>query len=245
MNIDVLAIGAHPDDLELGIGGLLHRLARNGCRIAMLDLTRGEMSTRGTVEERAAEAAAAAAILKAVVRESAGLPDGAVTNNTEQQRAIIPFLRRFRPKVVFAPMGGDRHPDHTAAHALVRDANYFAGLGRIETGDPPCRAPSVLYYFPYYDVLTPAFVVDISEDFAAKEAALKAHASQFFNPEYQGAPTMISSARFWHTIETRAAYWGGRIGVDYAETLYADGPVSLDILSGWISFLPSPSREKE
>lgn len=232
MNVDIMAIGAHPDDVELGVGGMLHKLARNGYRIAILDLTRGEMSTRGTVEERLGEAADAAQILGISLRENAGLPDGALANTTEQQRTVIPYLRRFRPQLILAPMAVDRHPDHSAAHALIRDANFFAGLQRIETGQERYRAPSIFYYFPYGDMEMPTFIVDISEDFEAKQAALKAHASQFFNPKYLATPTQISSEKFWNSIQTRAAYWGTRIGVEYGEALYADGPVAVDLLPG-------------
>ena len=233
MTLDVLAVGAHPDDVELGIGGLVHKLARRGFRVGILDLTRGEMGTRGTVEERTEESRRAAEILGVVQRENVGLPDGAVANTTDQQRRVIPFLRDFRPKVVLAPMDGDRHPDHSAAHALVRDANYFAGLERIETDREPYRAPNVYYYHPYFDdAAVPQFVVDITDDFDAKIAALKAHASQFFSPDYQDKPTFISSETFWESIRTRAAYWGNRIQATYGEPLYADHPVGIGLPPG-------------
>lgn len=231
MNVDVLAIGAHPDDVELGVGGIVRQLTRRGILVGILDLTRGELGTRGSVAERAAEAADAAQILGASARENAGLPDGGLSNTTEQQRAIIPFIRKFRPRLILAPMATDRHPDHTAAHALVRDANFFSGLERIATGQERHRTLRVFYYFPYYDMEMPAFIVDISEDFAVKMAALKAHASQFFNPDYAGSSTEISSQRFWRSIETRAAYWGSRIGVEYGEALYSLGPAPLDLFN--------------
>ncbi|HOZ49447.1 MAG TPA: bacillithiol biosynthesis deacetylase BshB1 [Candidatus Hydrogenedentes bacterium] len=233
MNVDVLAVGAHPDDVELGIGGLVHKLATAGYAVGILDLTRGEMSTRGSVEERVIEARAAGVCLGVAVRTCAGLPDGALANTTEQQRAVIPFLRMGRPRILMAPMADDRHPDHNAAHALVRDANYFAGLARIETGHEPYRAPRLYYYHPYFeDHAIPQFVVDISDHFAAKIAALRAHASQFHNPAYQGMPTFISSETFWNAIETRAAYWGARIGVRYGEPLCADGPLGIELPPG-------------
>lgn len=227
---DVLAVGAHPDDVELGIGGLVHKLTQRGYSVGILDLSRGEMGTGGTLEERAEEARRAAEILGVVSRENAGLPDGALANTTDQQRKVIPVLRAFRPKLLLAPMHTDRHPDHIAAHHLVRDANYFAGLSRIETGQEPYRASTVYYYHPYFeDAGAPQFIVDISEHFDAKVAALKAHASQFLNPDYDAQPTYVASEAFWESIRTRAAYWGHRVNVAYGEPLFADRPVGVDL----------------
>lgn len=230
--VDVLAIGAHPDDVELGIGGTLHKLAQRGLSIAIVDLTRGEMSSRGTVDERALEAAAGARELGVAHRENAGLPDGAVANTTEYQRVVIPFIRKYRPRVLFATMTGDRHPDHHAAHHLVRDAAYFSGLAKIETGHEPFRPGRAYYFHPYYEVNPPQLIVDVSEHFEAKLASLRAHASQFFNPAYQGRTTHISSAEFWHSIETRAAHWGAKIGARYGEALYTEGPAGVDVPPG-------------
>ncbi len=230
MKLDVLAIGAHPDDADLGVGGLVLKLTGRGLTVGILDLTRGELGTRGTPEERAAEAREAARRLGVTVRENAGLPDGAVQNNREQQRAVIEAIRKHRPKILLAPMGPDRHPDHTAAHALVRDANFFAGLERLESGRAPYRAPKIYHYFSYHEPETaPSFVVDISAHFDAKREALRAYASQFHNPGYEGGATLISSQAFWDGIEKRAAYWGHRIGAAYGEPLYTEGPAPLDI----------------
>ncbi len=231
--VDVLAVGAHPDDVELGCGGLLHKLAQAGKRVAILDLTRGEMSTRGTPEERSLEADAAAAVLGVAERVNANLPDGGVANTPEQRLAVIGFIRRFRPKLLLTLMTPDRHPDHTAAHALVSDANYLAGLARIDTGRFPHRTPHLLFFNPYTDFAgSPAFVADISANFEAKLASLRAHATQFHNPGSQEPETFISSKLFWDGIEVRARYWGARIGVVYGEPFHANGPMPLDGLSG-------------
>ncbi len=231
--VDVLAVGAHPDDAEIGIGGILAKLVRRGYIVGMLDLTRGEMSSRGTVEERAIEGKEAARILGAACRCNAGLPDGAVLNTPEQRLAVIPFIRKFRPRLLLATMAHDRHPDHHHAHALVRDAAYFSGLARIETGQPPFRPPRTYYYHPYFeDHAAASAIVDISDHFEVKLEALRAHASQFYNPEYEGPKTLISSEQFWESIRTRAAYWGNRIGVAYGEVLCGDGPLGLDLPPG-------------
>lgn len=227
MTVDLLAVGAHPDDVELGIGGLIHKLTAHGYSAAILDLTRGEMSSRGTLDERAGEAARAAEILGVIERANVGLPDGAIADTPDQQLRVIPFLRSFRPKILIAPMNRDRHPDHRAAHHLVRDAAYFAGLARIDTGQEPYRPPRIYYYHPYYEDLPPQLIVDISDHFEAKLEALRAHVSQFYNPEYSGLPTYISGETFWDGIRTRAAYWGSRIHAAYGEPLYADGPIGV------------------
>lgn len=230
--VDVLAIGAHPDDVELGIGATLHKLTQQGRSVAIIDLTRGEMSSRGTVEERAVEAAEGARVLGVAYRENAGLPDGAVANTTEFQRVVIPFIRKYRPRVLFATMNGDRHPDHHAAHHLVRDAAYFSGLAKIDTGHEPFRPNLVYYFHPYYDAGLPQLIVDVSEHFEAKLASLRAHASQFHNPAYQGRATHISSAEFWDSIQTRAAHWGARIGARFGEALYTEGPLGVAVPPG-------------
>lgn len=232
MSVDVLAIGAHPDDVELGIGGLLHKLVQSGRSVAILDLTRGEMGTRGTPEVRAQEAAAAAKILGIAHRDNAGLPDGGIANITEQQKKLIPFIRKYRPAVILAPMSPDRHPDHQAAHALVRDANFLSGLERVDTGQERYRTPQLYFYHPYFEHAMPSWIVDISDHFSIKMDALRAYASQFHNPSSPGTETFISSKSFWDSIQTRAAYWGSRIGAAYGEALYADGPVRLDGLPG-------------
>ena len=232
MNVDVLAVGAHPDDVELGVGGLIHKLTQRGLEVAVLDLTRGEMGSRGAVEERAVEASRAAEILGVALRENANLPDSALANTRDQQSRVIPFLRRFRPRILLTTMDNDRHPDHRAAHALVRDAAYFSGLARIETDAPPYRPPITYYYHPYYEDQPPPFIIDISDHLEIKLEALRAHASQFHNPEHLGPPTFISSAGFWESIRTRAAYWGSRIHAAYGEPLYAPGPVRLDLPPG-------------
>jgi len=231
--VDVLAIGAHPDDVELACGGLLIKLARQGKRVAVLDLTRGEMGSRGDAGQREREALAAADVMGIHAREAADLPDSRLANTTEQQRAIIPFIRKYRPSVICALMAPDRHPDHSAAHALSREANYYSGLERIETGQPPYRAPRMYYFYPYAELAgAPPCVVDISDVFDTKMAALRAYQSQFHNPGYPGPATHISSKQFWEGIETRARYWGGRIGVEHGEPLYTDAPLPLATLPG-------------
>ena len=232
MSVDVLAIGAHPDDVELGLGGMLHKLTHSGRRVAILDLTQGEMATRGSVEERQRESAAAAKILGVAKRVNAGLPDGRVANVPEQQRAVIAMIREFRPRILLAPMSEDRHPDHGAAHFLVRDANFFSGLRKVDTGQEPIRAARLYYYRVHAQSDPPQLIVNITDHFEYKLEAIRAYASQFHNPNYAGEKTYISTPEFWESIRVNAAYWGARIGVAHGEALYGDGPLGVETLPG-------------
>ena len=233
MSLDVLAIGAHPDDVELGVGGTLLLLADQGYRVCILDLTRGEAGSRGTVKERMKEADKAAGLLEVDDRYNAELPDGGLTNSTEQQRKLIPFIRALRPAVILCHRRNDRHPDHRTARDLVRDANFFSGVASIATDEGPYRAPFIYYYNPYFDDdAAPDIVMDVSEVFEDKLKALEAYKSQLFNPAFEGPDTRVSSEEFWEAIRTRAAYWGSRIGAEYGEPLYVDGPLPLTTLPG-------------
>lgn len=230
--IDVVAIGPHPDDVEVGIGGLVHKLVHRGFTVAILDLTAGELGSRGTVAEREKESEDAAEILGVVARKNVGLPDGGIENTDEQRRAIVPFLREWRPSLILAPMDDDRHPDHEAAHGLVRDANYIAGLVKVETRQDPHRAPHLLYYRVYKDSSPPQCIIDISAHFEKQLEALQAHRSQFHNPDYEGPQTYVSSKAFWESIQARAAYWGAQIGTGYATPLYVTSPIAMDLPPG-------------
>lgn len=228
MSIDVLAIGAHPDDVELGVGGTILKLAQDGYSVGILDLTLGELGSRGSVEERMQEAQDASERLRVEVRNNAELPDGGLQNTEEQRNEIIPFIRMLRPKLLLVHRKSDRHPDHRIAHDLARDANFFAGVASIKTEDAPYRAEHIYYYNPYFDDESPPQVVmNVSDVFTQKMDALRAYRSQFHNPDYSGAETLIASEAFWNNIEKRAAYWGQRIGVEYGEPLYRDGPLGI------------------
>ena len=231
-NYDLLVIGAHPDDVEVGVGGIVAKAAKAGKRVAILDLTMGELSSRGSVEERKAEAQAASNALGVAHRTNAQLPDGGIANCDAQRQKLISHLRELRASILLCPMHTDRHPDHDAAHFLVRDANYLAGLSRIDTGQQPHRATHVYYYRVYGESTPPSELIDISDAFETKLAALRAYKSQLFNPQYEGAATFVSSEAFWNSIRVRAEYWGARIGVKYAEPIYSDAPIALTTLPG-------------
>lgn len=233
MNVDVLAIGAHPDDVDLGVGGTLLLLAAQGFTTAILDLSQGEAASRGTPDERVREADRSARVLQVRERYNAELPDGGIENTQDQRLRVIPFIRALRPAVILSHHATDRHPDHGAAHALVRDANFFAGVSSIETDEEPYRAPNLYFFHPYQDSADPpAMVMDVSDFFERKMRALKSFKSQLYNPDYAGPATYVSSPEFWDSITTRAAYWGGRAGVTFGEPLYAQGPLLMNYVPG-------------
>lgn len=215
--LDVLAFGAHPDDVELGCGGTLHKLARQGYRVGIVDLTEGELGTRGTVEERYKESAEAARIIGAVARENLKIPDAAIHFTEENRHKVIDIIRRYRPSIVFAPHGEDRHPDHRHAGELVTEAAFYAGLKKLSPGGFPAHRPNrVVFYMMTYE-FSPTFVVDITREFATKLKAIQAHRSQFYNPDYPGEETFISSRDYFEAIEFRARHFGWKAGVRYGE----------------------------
>jgi bacillithiol biosynthesis deacetylase BshB1 len=233
MSIDVLAIGAHPDDADIGIGGTLIALARQGYTTAILDLSRGELASRGTTEEREVEAQNAAKVLRVSERLNAKLPDGNIANSAEQRKVLIPILRRLRPSVILSHRDYDRHPDHNGASALVHDANFFAGVASIQTAEEPWRANQLIEYTPYKDDDTPPkMVFDISDSFETKMEALNCYESQLHNQSYEGSKTYVSSPEFWDFIKIRASYWGHRIGVQYGEPLYMKHTIKTSTLPG-------------
>jgi bacillithiol biosynthesis deacetylase BshB1 len=221
--VKVLAFGAHPDDIELGCGGLLAKLSHERVSFGMVDLTRGEMGTRGTVEERAKEAATAAQILHAQFRVNLEIPDTNIVDTQENRKKIIRLIRLAQPEVVLLPHPIDRHPDHAHCSNLVKASAFYAGVNKIasEKGIPAHR-PSKLLYYMISTPFEPTLYVDISETFELKIAALKAHASQFFNESYQAEETYISSKNYFESIETRAKYFGWHAGVTFAEPFYCE-----------------------
>ncbi|HWE43315.1 MAG TPA: bacillithiol biosynthesis deacetylase BshB1, partial [Gemmatimonadaceae bacterium] len=179
-SLDILAIAAHRDDVELTCGGTLIKAAARGQRTAIVDLTRGEMGTRGSAQLRAQEASQAAEILGVAARENAGLPDARIENTPETRRQIASLIRKFRPRVVIAPAPRGRHPDHRVAAELIRDACFLAGLAKIDPATAPHRPTKVIHCLTYrQDFEKPTFVVDISAEFERKMQAVRCYASQF------------------------------------------------------------------
>jgi bacillithiol biosynthesis deacetylase BshB1 len=221
MKLHILAIAAHPDDVELGCAGTLIKHARAGQLVGILDLTESALSTRGTVELRYQEAAEAGRIMGLAVRENAGMHDGFFRNDEEHQRSLIRYIRHWQPDIVLTNAPEDRHPDHGRGAALARDACFLSGLSKIETewdGQKQVAwRPKRVFHMIQDRQLEPTFVVDISETHATKMDAIRAYRSQFHDKDSSEAMTYIASENFLQQIEYRDALMGKRIGAKYGE----------------------------
>lgn len=237
--IDILAFGPHPDDVELGCGGSLILASDQGLRVMVADLTAAEMSSRGTMDTRATETAAAAKLLGLAGRLNLGLPDTHIGADPAHRLAAIELIRATRPRLVLAPYWQDRHPDHEAAGALVREACFYAGVSKMGHGSP--HRPEQLCFYMIHTPFDPSFVVDVSAVWERRMAAVKAYASQF-RPDESGPPTALNRADFLRYIEARAIAYGAMIGVAYGEPFVLRGPVPLSGFSGLIDFATGPTN---
>jgi len=237
--LDLLAVGAHPDDVEISCGGTLAAAASQGLSVGILDLTRGELGTNGTPEIRAEEALLAARALGVMGRWNAALPDGGVhAHDPAQVRALASLLRALRPDVVVAHYERDRHPDHVAASALTDRAIYLAGLRRFDAEGDPFR-PRARYWFASRIGFTPSFVVDVTGTWEVKRAAIEAHRSQVARDHAGAKPTPLNREGFFDFIEARARHYGGMIGVRYGEPFHATEPLGVRSLGGLLG-VPRP-----
>jgi N-acetylglucosamine malate deacetylase 1 len=221
MKLDVLAIGAHPDDVELSCSGVLLVEKMNGKKTGIIDLTQGELGTRGSIETRYTEAAAAAKILQVDVRENLKMADGFFENNELNQRKIVSALRLYKPEVVLCNAPADRHPDHGRSAKLVADAAFLSGLQKVETthnGEKQLAwRPKYVLNYIQDRFLTPNFVVDITEVFEQKLESIRAYTTQFYTPNEDGPQTYISTPDFLESVIYRHKWFGKMIGVKYAE----------------------------
>lgn len=224
MDTDLLAFGPHPDDLEIGLGATLAKHASLGHRVGLCDLTRGEMGSNGTPEERMAEAEAARRVLGASWRENLGWPDRAIDGRDDQLRAAASLIRRTRPRAVAIPYWDDRHPDHAAASRVLTEAVFNARLRRYQAEGEPWHAEWVCYYF-INDAGPASFVVDVSEHYDTKRRALACYRSQFEEESAGAVHTRLTSPRFMQLIESRDAQFGALAGVAFAEGLVVKEPV--------------------
>ncbi len=225
MEYDILAIGAHPDDVELACGGSLMLAVQAGLKVAVLDLTAGEMATRGAPHIRAAEAAEAARLLGVVRLAPLGLADTGLGQGPDEAEALVAVLRQVRPRLVLGPVGPDRHPDHTAAATIVRRAVFLAGLPRHGTGESHRIAAFAAY--PGHHPVAPGFVIDVTAVWEGRMAALRSYASQFGPVGGGGGDTALSGGDFLRAVEARAIHYGSMIGARYGEGFVLDGPVAL------------------
>ena len=213
--VDILAIAAHRDDVEQTCGGTLLKMAERGHRTAILDLTRGELGTRGTADDRAREASEAARILKATWRNALDIPDGRVENTFENRLKVARVIRQARPRVVILPYWQGRHPDHYTASTLGYEACFMAGLKKLDLEGAPHRPFKIIYASLYFDV-RPTFVVDISDQFEARFASLMAYKSQYTDQQ-EGTGLFPQQAEIRDRVETMAKFYGLLAGVKYAE----------------------------
>jgi N-acetylglucosamine malate deacetylase 1 len=221
MNVDILTIAAHPDDIELSCVGTVIKAIKAGKKVGMIDLTEGQLGTRGNNELRLQEAAEAAKIIGASVRENLGLMDGYFENTHENRHKIIQKIRQYKPDIVITNPPLDRHPDHGRCSQMVTEACFYSGLQKIETEldgvkQEPHR-PSRLFYFMQHHNYEPSFVVDISDEMDQKLKAIRAFGSQFHVPDSKEPETLLSHPHFLYSIVERCSNWGYIIGTKYAE----------------------------
>jgi bacillithiol biosynthesis deacetylase BshB1 len=214
--VDLLVFGPHPDDIEIGMAGTIARHVDQGASVGLCDLTRGELGSNGTPEQRVAEAEDARAVLGAAWRTNLALPDGGLSLDQAQRRAVVELVRTARPAAVAIPSSADRHPDHVAAHALLRRALFDAGLRRFSAEGEPWRPERVCEYF-INDSTPPIVVVDVSAVYERKRAALACYRSQFAPAGHAAVSTRLTSPLFAQLVESRDAQFGALAGVRYAE----------------------------
>jgi bacillithiol biosynthesis deacetylase BshB1 len=231
--VDILAFGAHPDDVELAASGTLIRAARTGAKTGVISLTRGEMGTRGTLAMRAAEFDAATAIMGVTHHEMLSLPDGRLTVDETSREALIREIREHRPRIILLPYWEDRHPDHPAASRMIEEASFLAGLKKRDTGQEPHRPSQLIYYMSTWE-FDPSFIVDVSEVIEEKRRTLQAYGTQLFKPGAPGSepPTFIASEQFHELLFARMAHYGHLIGKKYGEPFKIRGHLEVaDLLS--------------
>ena len=240
MKLHILAIAAHPDDIELGAAGTLIKHARAGQAVGILDLTESALSTRGTVETRYQEAADAARIMGLAVRENARMQDGFFRNDEDHQRRLICYIRHWQPDIVIANALEDRHPDHGRGGALIRDACFLAGLEKIESEwegqQQKAWRPKRVFHMIQDRQLEPTFIVDVTDAHAIKMEAVRAYKSQFHDKENSEPMTYIASEDFLKQIEYRDALLGKRIGTKYGEGFISENIPGV----GWLDDLVYP-----
>ncbi|MGD9588303.1 MAG: bacillithiol biosynthesis deacetylase BshB1 [Pyrinomonadaceae bacterium] len=227
--VDILAVFAHPDDLEMGVGGTMLKLKSLGHRTGALDVTRGEMGTRGTPEGRAREAENAAEILQLDLRENLELSDGQVFVDDGSRGKMVRVLRRLKPRVILTHQIDDPHPDHDHIARLVREAARLASMKNYdpESGDEKIAVPMVAHSVFSRNVL-PSFIVDVSAFHAVKMEAIRAHASQFHDPNSSEPETRLTGERFLAELQTRSGYFGSLIGVEFGEPFYVREALNIE-----------------
>lgn len=232
MKLDVLAFGAHPDDVELSCSGTLLKLKEEGSKVGVVDLTMGELGTRGTVDTRKKESDASSKILNIDVRENLDLGDGWFENNQENKLKVIQAIRKYQPTIIFANAIDDRHPDHPRAAKLLNEAFFLSGLKKIETQDNGITQdiwrPKHLFHYIQYRYIKPDFVVDVTPYYETKMKAILSFKSQFYEPGKK-SDTLISSKKFLDFIKGRSHEMGSSIQVEHGEGFTSAVPLQIDL----------------
>jgi bacillithiol biosynthesis deacetylase BshB1 len=220
IKLDILVFGAHPDDVELGSGGTVIKEVQSGNKVGIIDLTRGELGTRGSAESRNKEAKIATEIMGVAVRENMNFKDGFFKDDEDHKLALIKKIRHFQPEIVITNALSDRHPDHPRGSQVTLDACFLAGLEKVETGQKVWR-PKAIYHYIQFNTLTPDIVVDISNQMDLKIEAVKAYKTQFYNANSSESETIISSKEFLESVSYRAKDLGRQSSCEYAEGFIA------------------------
>jgi bacillithiol biosynthesis deacetylase BshB1 len=232
--LDVLAIAAHPDDIELFCAATVAKLVRGGKKVGILDLTDGELGTRGSRLIRLKEASAASKILGITERVRLGLPDGNIEVSQTNIKKVIQIIRLFQPTILLFPHWLERHPDHEHAHRLCREAWFYSGLEKIQTkykgkNQEPFRPKKYFHFMQKYE-FQPSFIIDVSDCYDFKKQSLLAFHSQFYDPKNKERETILSSKIFLESIYARDKHYGSMINVEYGEPFYSIEPLGFDSL---------------
>ncbi|MDI6786673.1 MAG: bacillithiol biosynthesis deacetylase BshB1 [bacterium] len=226
MNFDILAFGTHPDDIELCVGGILIKASKAGQKVGVVDLTQGELGSRGDEKIRNKEAILAKEILGIKIRENLSLGDGKLYDNYQNRFIVADTIRKYKPKIILAPFEKDRHPDHVAASMIIEKANFDARLKKLESDYPPHATNQILFYLTH-EYYSPTLIVDISEVFFEKMRAIKAYDSQFCAPISSEECTPIGISNYIFHIESRMRFYGSLINVNYGEPLISKYPLKI------------------
>jgi len=233
--LDVLVFAAHPDDAELSCGGTISRLVKMGKKTGIVDLTLGELGTRGTVSIRQAETKKASGILGISMRINLKLEDGNIQNTLQNRLKVIRVIRSWRPDIIFLPYPNDRHPDHIHASILVKESSFYSGLNKLKSVfnkkvQQSYRPKKLIYFMQTYS-FEPSFIIDITNDFDTKMKAVRCYSSQFYNKYSREPETFISDKKFMEFLEARAKVYGFMAGVKYGEPFYTEEKLNLDPLA--------------
>ena len=227
MDIDFLSFAPHPDDAEMGCGGLLLKMKDKGYTTGIVDLSRSELSSNGDLSTRAEETKKASEILQLDIRENLEIEDANISNTVENRKKIVDMLRKYRPRMVAMPYFTDRHPDHENSYRLIKEAIFLSGLVKFETD---CKAyrPNIVIHYMLHTEFDPTFIVDISKYFKQKENAIAAYKSQFYSDYENQTLTFISSKNFDDILHTRFKYYGLKVKAQYGEPYYISSKIKID-----------------